>query len=86
MNVRAPFAVANLKDREVSAEYEEKLKQQLADKDKWSEVAQAIKEVSTDVLGPKGKVGKDPETPEQSQRRKNLHKQAKNKSSTAENF
>ena len=76
-NLRTTFAVSQLKDEKINKEYKMELQRKLQNKDKWSEVAEVVREVATEVLGPKSKPGKDPETMEQCQKRQNLHKQAR---------
>ena len=71
------FAVTRLKDEETSTAYAQRLESKLQDKVSWGEVAETVREVASEVLGPKVKAGKDPETAEQTQKRKSLHMQAR---------
>ena len=77
LNVRESFAVGKLQDPDIQKAYSLEVTRRLHDKESWGEIAETVREVASEVLGPKAKAGPDPETQEQISQRKQLHNRAR---------
>ena len=60
MNVRQSFAVSKLKDEKICTTFKLELTRKLHATDTWGQVAETVREVAAEVLGPKAKAGGGP--------------------------